>query len=432
MRRNIIRILILFLLGGVLYAATKGLLYWRARQMVTEVILQSAEAADISYRDLDVAFDGQLTLHDVEVHPLQATAPFHVDRITLVGPGPMFYLLHGKWEQGGEPPARLQLSFGGIEVGPENAVAGMPGGTAAAATPSTACELDQGPDWALLKSLGMERLVMDFDAGYDYDKPRQRLDARFDLDIRGIESVHAAVVLDEVVLEKMDRVPSTMPTLIAAELEMNIEPEFGERYLAVCASRAGLSVDDYRRQQVEKQLSELEAAGLRLGQGLQTAIETFYRDWGEVALHLDPKEPVAMMQLLFVPPNQLPEVLGLNLHINDDEVQDISVQWLGPGEAGLQSLIQEDTSGKGAVQGPRYEYRYVPVPVSQLVQHLQKPVRLRLRDQPMREGILAAVGKETVAVDSRRHGGTLTAHVPVEDIVGAEVRVVVPVAPDGK
>jgi len=428
MRRIIVWVLVLILVGGVLFGATKGLLYWRARQMVTEVILQSAEVADVSYEGLDVALDGRLTLTDVAVRPLEVPKPLHIGRLTLSGPGPAFYLFHGEWDQGGEPPEHLLVSFDDIEVGPENTLTDLfeQGQGLASSGKADGCGLNQGPDWDLLKALGMERLVIDFDTGYDYDKAKRRLDARFDMNVRGMESVSANVVLDDVVLEDLDKAPSRIPSLVSAELSMRIEPKFGEDYLAVCASRAGVSAEDYRQQQVADQLHELEVTGLRLGEGLQNAIETFYRDWGEVALQLDPKEPVAMMQLLFVPPDQLPEVLGLTLHINEDEVQDISVQWVGADVGGLQTLIEE-RKPQQAAPGPRYEYRYIRVPVSQLVQHLKKPVRLKLRDQPERDGILASVGKDTVAVDSRRHGGTLTAHVPVEDIISAEVRVVVPV-----
>lgn len=431
MRRIIVWILGVVFVGGVLYGATKGLLYWRARQMVTEVILQGAEVADVSYEGLDVALDGRLTLTDISIRPAEIPKPLHIGRIILSGPGPIFYLFHGEWGQGSEPPEHLLVSLEGIEVGPDNTLSDVSTEETASHGGAAGCGLGQGPDWALLKALGMERLVIDFDSGYDYDKRRRRLDARFDMNIRGIESVRANVLLDDVVLENIDRMPKQIPNLVGGELSMRIEPRFGEDYLALCASRAGVSVEAYRQRQIDEQLRELELVGLRLGDGLRDAIKTFYRDWGEVALQLDPEEPVAMMQLLFVPPDQMPEVLGLTLHINGDEVQDMAVQWLGPDAGGLQALVGADKSAQAA-PGPRFEYRYIRVPVSQLAQHLKKPVRLKLRDQPARNGILASVGKDVIAVDSRRHGGTLTAHVPVTDIVSAEVQVVVPVAPAAK
>ena len=77
---------------------------------------------------------------------------------------------------------------------------------------------------------------------------------------------------------------------------------------------------------------------------------------------------------------------------------------------------------------------YQSVAPGSLGQHIYREVRLQLRNQPERSGILVAVTNGQASVEQRINGGKFTAHVPLKDIVAAtarfRVRVNPPSAPD--
>ena len=426
MKRTIFLITGLILVAALAYGAAKGIVYWRAKQMVNEVVLQSSDYAEVSYRDLEVDLSGILVVKDISMTPHGATEPLHADRVIFSGPNAGFFLFHSDWKPGDKPPARLSLNIEGIEARLDSLTVNPFDPDAAPIAQGDGCSIGQGPSPEMMAEMGMETLTMDLEMGYDYKESSRRVEARFNLDIHDMESITSMIELGDVVLDDLNIAPGREPSLVYAEFGVRVEPAFGERFLSACAKHKGESQAEFRASQIRELGREFAAAGMRLGPGLQAALEQFYAEWGDVLLTIDPDEPLGMMQMAFTPPDNLPRALGMQLSVNDKRVDDLSISWSGP-QPGF-GLPQED-DGEQSVYTPRvhYQYRFVEVPKGQLVQHLQNHVRLEVRDQPPREGVLTSINQDVLAVEQRRLGGKMTAHVHLEDVMRVEVRVVEPI-----
>lgn len=421
MKRNILLLLGLLLLAGLVYGGARGIVYWRAKQMVSEVVLQSANYAEVSYRDLEVDLSGLLVVKDINVTPHGASESVQAERLIFSGPNASFFVFNSDWKPGDKPPAHLSVNIEGIKAGIDSlspeAFGVEPGAQ------GDGCSISEGPSPEIMRAMGMDSIAMDLELGYDYNEASRRLEVRFNFDIHDMESLSSTLELSDVVLDDLNIVPGREPSLVYGELEMRVEPAFAERFLTTCAERKGMTLEQFRARQVREVKREVAASGFRLGPGLEGALEQFYTEWGELLFTIDPDEAIGMMQMAFTPPDNMPKALGLHLLVNDRRVDDLSISWSGlPSDFSL----NRDGDEEPREYRPRvhYTYRFVPVPKGDLVQHLQNHVRLQVRDQPEREGVLVAINQDVLQVEQRRHGGKLTAHVRLEDVQGVEVRVV--------
>lgn len=421
MKRTIFTVVGLLLLAGIAYGAARGIVYWRAKQMVSEVVLKTANFAEVGYRDLEVDLSGVLVVKDISITPHGATEAVHAERLVFAGPGAGFYVFNSDWQQGDKPPAHLSLSIEGIRAGIDNLSPEAFG--VEAEVGGDGCGISEGPSPEVMRAMGMDSIVLDMELGYDYNEAKRVLEARFNVDIHDMESFSTTVELSDIVLDDFNMVPGREPSLAYAELEMRVEPAFAERFLSTCAERKGMSVEQFRARQIREVQREVAASGFRLGPGLTEALQRYYTEWGNLLFTIDPDEPVGVMQMAFTPPDNLPKALGMHLLVNDQKVDDLSISWTGlPADFSLDQDEQE--SAEDYRPRVHYTYRFVAVPKGELVQHLQNHVRLQVTGQPAREGVLVAINGEVLQVEQRRHGGKLTAHVRLEDVQRAEVRVV--------
>jgi hypothetical protein len=216
-------------------------------------------------------------------------------------------------------------------------------------------------------------------------------------------------------------------------LELRVEPAFGNRYLAACAKRRGQDVETLRNSLVAETLASLARGGLQLGPGLSQAVARFHQQWGDLRISAEPPAPLNLMALVFTPPENWQRQLGVHVALNRVAVQDLSFEVRPPDPAELAVLMGEEAPPpKPTKPQDRYQYVYGDVPVATLVQHIGAEVRLHLNnDQPMRAGTLMSVIASEARVEQRLHGGKMTAHVPLGEISRVEVRKVEKI-PSGK
>jgi hypothetical protein len=270
---------------------------------------------------------------------------------------------------------------------------------------------------------------MDADMGWDYYEPIQRLDASFNFAMAGMQSMSGEISLADVPPDTLEGNTATMPQLNGFDLTFRFEPEFGERYVALCAERRGVEPQTFRQALVQEQVAAAEAAGVRLGTGLKFALDRFYADWGDVRLTARPSEPLGMLSLAFLPPERLADTLGLALQVNNTVISDLSVSFLTPEQGrsggGLAALFGQapaEATAKVPVR-KRYETLWVDVQPTGLGSYLDRDVRLHSADQPPREGRLVAISEGVAQVQQLIHGGKFTAYMPMGEVTRAEVEI---------
>jgi hypothetical protein len=284
-------------------------------------------------------------------------------------------------------------------------------------------------DPQLLRDLGFEELRLDAHMDYRFDVPAETLHASVGFELHDIESVQMSVELDGVVPEDVAQQRVGAPALARAEMSVDVSRNFGDRYMKLCAQRAGSSVEAFRSRLLERTNEELAASGVTLGAGLQQAMADLYRDWGELRLTVRPAEPLGPAHMFRLTPENLVEILGLNLRVNDRPVIDLSFDF------DMQALMRQaqiqmeggEASDQTRPELPprvRITRHYQRVPLATLPQHVGNAVKIKPRGQPLRSGDLVSIDSREAQIRQRAHGGSFTSHVPLAEIESVEVLVV--------
>jgi hypothetical protein len=413
-------------LALALYGITKGIMYYRVKSAMDDMVIAASGHGRLTYGTIETDITGRVGVTDIAFEPVGFNGAIQVARMTVTGPDAWFFLRPDHlWSDQRQPmPPRLRLFAEGVEVPLDHAWSGAHAGVPQAAAPD-GCAGQPLSDPDLLAALGVERLLLDADMGWDVDDKAGRLDADFAFDLQGLQSLRTRVGLAGVSVASLQE-GTAMPELDGFELTFRLDPAFGQRIVETCAKRRGVAPEAYRDTLVAEQLAGIEAGGMRLGLGLRHALTTFYEQWGEVKLAARPKSPIGVMSLVFLPPERLVSALGLDLRVNDLVVSDLSLSFAGPAGntgSGLAALfnLPAEQDGKPRAARPRYESHWVKVSPGALANHVNRDVRLYLSDQPPRVGRLVAYRDGVAEVEQRVHGGQFTAYVRLAEVARAEV-----------
>lgn len=422
-RRQIRLLLLLLIVLAGAYGGIKAWLYLNVQRAIEEVSVKSAGRVEIRYQAIDTALAGSVTLHGMELHVAGAPVPLRIRSARLSGPPLSFFLLGQK--QDDPPPPRMQLDIEDLRIDLNAALfdsVKLHLGNEGRAT-GRGCGAGDELDPEILRELGFEHLEVDARMAYDYDSARRSLDGSVDFDVARIERLHATVGLDNVAPDAFRGGAPSLPSLADMAVEVRVEPAFGRKYLNACAERQQQTPEAYRDRLVRETLAELARGGLQLGPGLRAALEEFHRDWGEFQIGIAPPQPLNPLALMFNPPADWQETLGLRVELNQRPIADLSFELRPSNAEELAAMLGQDVPSTPRIKAPRFHYVYRTVAVAALGDHLGAEAKLHLRDgQPMRSGTLVAVTGGEVRVEQRLHGGKITAHVQVSDIVKAEVQ----------
>ncbi len=426
MRRKTRRKLILLvLLLAAIPFALKGLMYLRVKMAVDGFIADLAGRASIDYQDIATEFSGAANILGVRIRPDGLAAPVDVQRIRLATDDLWFFLdprpLFG--DSNVRRPDQMRLQAVGISAPLDGRVLGAlqpPGATAPLA--GGCDEVSFGP--AMLKELGMQRLEADLEGAYRFDRGAEKLALESTIDIHGVETIHLALELSGIVPEDLELGRASKAKLAAAEMAVEIQPEFGKRFLAHCAAKQQQDPDAYVTAMIERSHQRLAAEGIELGPALQKALDDYNRQWGRLVLRLQPPEPQAMLQLLSVPPDKMVSALGMSLTVNDRQVTPLDVR-INPRQ--IESELPAINNGaprssdKDAPRRYLIRRQFVPASIDALGGLLGRRVRITQQGEPVREGILVAVRGGEALVEQRETKGKVVAYVPVKEISAVQV-----------
>ena len=220
----------------------------------------------------------------------------------------------------------------------------------------------------------------------------------------------------------------SMPALVRADMRVRVAREFGDRFMKLCAGRAGVTVDSFRARLLDDLQAQFAQVGMVLGPGLLQAMDDLYRDWGEVRLRVFPEKPLGVLEMMMMPsPQSLVSTLGLSLYVNDRPVPDLDFKLdlqLLQRDLGFESEWPQPESESSAPNLVRLTRNYEPVALAMLDQYIGSGVRIKPFEQPMREGTLSGIVNGEALVEQRTYGGKLTSYVSLDRIESAEVLVV--------
>ncbi|MDJ0739123.1 MAG: hypothetical protein QNJ91_05360 [Gammaproteobacteria bacterium] len=418
------KIALIVLIPVVLYGVAKGLLYYQAKSTVDDIVTAASNHADIRYADIATDLRGAVTVSQITVQPRGSADTLGIDTLRISSDGPLFFFESANWKPGqNAPPSRLAFDIRGVKL-PLNAemlrkpVPVMPPQGADANPCSAGLELD--PE--LLQQIGFAELHIDIGGRYHLDEDRQTLDVGMEFDVHDIQSMSLGLTLADVDVQALNAGAPPALNLDTFSVSMRIDPAFGRQLLKTCAIGSDQPVQAWSDHLAERALQQFELQGVSLGGGLRRALRDFYRDWGEFTIEARPSNPIGLLSLMFLPPDQLAPALGLRMRLNDQPIADTSFDWQQPDAQRLAALLSGEVPAEAIEQQPAAASRilvrrqYERVDVADIDAYVDHKVRVKPRGQPMREGVLKGIVRGEAEVEQALHGGKYTVYVPLAQI----------------
>jgi hypothetical protein len=405
------------------YGGLKGFMYYKAKRTVDQMVSVAAGQADISYAGIDTELLGAVTVRGIQVLPRGYADAVTIDRVRVASDDPLFFFRSSDWEAGQqEPPSSLSFAVGGIALS-------LSSDFMRAATDAVAAVADEGPLCAqglqmepeMLRRIGITDVEAELDAHYRLDKTARTLEVGMNMEMHDIESLHVEATLADVDVQALENGGMPQVSLGGFSVAMRVNPEFGRKALEACAAGTEQGVLSWSRLLADRAIEDLERQGIVLGAGLSEAVKRFYHDWGEVKLVSAPQQPLGLLSMIFLPPEQLADALSLRVSVNDKLVTDNSFRWQGPAAQDLSSLFGADQPEREAdAQGQRRRVlvrrEFEPVAVGEIGNYIDHQVHIKPRGQPLREGVLKRIKGGAAEVEQNLHGGKYTVYVPLRDI----------------
>lgn len=417
--------LLLFLLIPALgYGAVKGFLYYKAKRNIDGMVAAVSSQADIRYTDISTDLRGAVTVGGIVVQPLGYDDSLHIEAIRIASDDPLFFYHGARWEPGkNTPPPSLSFFIDGIRL---PLSADLLRETAAVRGNGDDSSCAQGLQLtpAFLQQIGFEDLDMDIDGHYRLNEAARTLEFGINIDLHDIESLEFAAMMSDVDIVGFSQGGGAPPNLARLSLAAEVSPKFGRQALKECAIGTDETVQVWSERLAGQTLEGLRAKGLTLGAGLTDAVREFFRTWGQFRLVSEPEQPIGLLSLMFLPPDQLVDAMALQLSLNDQAIVDTSFDWQRPGAQapGLSTLFGVEQPQARAAAAPKQTNRvivrrqYEPVPLGDIAHYVDQEVQIKPRSQPMREGVLRGIGESGAEVEQTLHGGKFTVYVPLNQI----------------
>ncbi|MCB1773924.1 MAG: hypothetical protein KDI88_09930 [Gammaproteobacteria bacterium] len=427
------KLLLIVLVPALLYGAVKGIMYYNARNAIDRLVDAAAGQAEITYAGIETEVLKAVAVNGISVKPSGVDAEITIDRVRLSSDDPMFFIFSSDWKPGeGAPPSSLGFELSGLSVPVDvalmNAQMAMSG--TAVEPAGQPCENGLQIEPPLLRAMGFERMSIDADGNYRIDSTQKTLDVGMFVDVRDVQSLRFDATLNDVDPEVLEQGGAPDLKLARMEMAVRVSPEFGRQALKACAIGTELTLDQWSERLAEQAIGNFELAGLSLGPGLSGAVRSFYRDWGQLEIIAAPSEPIGMLSMMFLPPDQLIDAMSLRFRLNDQLITDTSFTLTRPDANALAALLgqqqpQVEQEQAKPTRPPRIVVRrdYEKIPVGSINRYINHRVRITPRGLPEREGVLKGIDNGIAEVEQTVHGGKYTAYVPVADIASVEALV---------
>jgi len=416
----------------IAFVLVKGGMHWYVTHKLGQLILDAAPRFTIAYSDLDTSLGGRIDIKDISVIPVGQAEAFRISRISVQGPDVFTYLLnHNPISGDTGPPDHLNIFLRDLNLDLTGELAGNLDenyrfSLQQGASVPAACREPGSMSLGLLRDMGQDTLTVNGRLFYRYDERARELRGAMELDVPDVESLSMELTLGNVSPQALKYGTPGMPWLNDFRLTMKIEPEFGMKISAYCADKAGQTVAEYEEHTAGVFMRNLADNGIELGPGLESAVRSYYRDWGEIDIIARPPNALNLLSLMLRPPENMEESLGLQVAVNDQLLTDLGFSLK---KSARLFVPEAEAAKKLAAPRPRYRMVWEKISPAHLLQYRDRNVRLYVTGRPVRKGILRGIVGNKAMVEQRVNGGKFTAHVPVKRIYKAEARVRVRVNP---
>ncbi|MGV6826883.1 MAG: hypothetical protein ACWA5Q_07895 [bacterium] len=419
---NIMRLLVVLVAG---YVAARVAVHFQVKDDLKDLTNQAAAYATIDYKTLETDLDGSVDIGDVTIVPLGQTQPVKISMVHVRGPN-AFEMARAKIPFLGNPgpPAYAKMSFKNIHLNLDGALADeldsmLQDGVT---NDSGYCGIHGITSVGMARNLNEKAVHADASMSYRFEQGASRISGDMDFNVRGQQSMGMAFKLGNVSAAMLEGTATQIPTIESLSIRFGVDPIYGEKVARHCAGKLRVSIDDYKLLLADQFVRQQANNGIELGWGLQTAVQRFFRDWGEVELAANPPSPINPMGLMMVSPNKILDSLGLEMTVNGELITDLHMR-IGEATGRISQLVrpQQPKAEKPRERRKVYQMVYRERPAAQIQEYLYRDVIITTANGQQRRGGLLAIEDNIARLEQRKNGGQFTAHVPLDDIAQLQV-----------
>lgn len=436
----------LLLITGAVYGGLKGYIHYKFKNAVDDVVAIAKPFARIDYGGLGSSFDGTLTVEDIVISPWGFDDEVRVQAVEIQGPGLGFLLRGAKQFKRGEMPEKMRFAMKGVRLDVDGELLGTLRNTQSSdwalmmgTQASSVCGMGQilGP-WSL-RELGYDSLVVDVSVDFNFNEAINELRMELDYSARGLESTNVQMTLSGITPLAAIRT-RVQPQLDDFTMKYSMDPSYASKAIEYCAEANKKTVDEFIQWMVsEDNEYYTHTLGIVPGPGIRGALERFLKNPGEIYISAQPPTALDPSGLQFYKPADIIDLLGLQVFVNNEPVQDLSFRVADtsrfkrkPTTKSLEST-KTTTRASGDVRRPtvararaktsstQATKSYRRVNTRALRDYVGKRVRLHTTSGMRRDGWLTEIRNGQAVVVPDKYGGGVSIHVPLSSINEAEV-----------
>jgi hypothetical protein len=420
-------LLIVILAPVVLYGAAKLYVHYRVTSGLDKLIADAAPYADVEYGNVTSSLGGKLTIDQIEVTPPGTGFTLKVKAVELQGDGFGFLLdLAGGLEKNEVPP-KLSARFKGLEFPIDEEIFSglMMMGDPGSGGMKKVCTLGGLLQRSELMELGYEKINANVGFGYEYEADAKTLEARFDYEMREVDSFEMDIRVSGLSEDKT-MIMASPPVIDDASVVYSVEPEYMKRAVRYCADKNKQDPETFIRSLFSQGDPYYQYnLGFVPGYGIRSLLEELVTNGGTVEVKVAWPSELPMQQAAMLPPESLVKMLVKQVTINGKLITDLSFSQVDIAgmELGGDEFLDEDAVRWAEEQRrKKRRWSYQEVSKQELSGHLGRQVRLYVKGSSKpRTGELDEVTPREVLVDLRNNRGTITSHVPFDQLLRAEV-----------
>jgi len=422
-RRRIALVIRLVVLGALLFAGFRFYLWHTARQEVDGVIARMAPLVNVGYANIQVGFDGRVTLKGLRIGSLLFKDTISADSLTI-DTGDVWHVLgefRGVGDDRAIPPAfSIRLNRAKIDLNSDYMLTLDESHVDLVSAPweHAGCGDVDHFGAANLRALGYNSLTVNVLLDYRFSRFNRTATLSGNVDIVDLsKNKFEETFALEVPSIAIRDLAGLQPTLQSLTWEY-ADDSFIERRNDWCASRLGVSVDEFVNRHIEAVSAMAEQQGLRLGEKVLRAYRHYLTHPKALRVTANPGQPVDLSKISHYSGSALMDWLNLRVSINDEAIDPAQFHAAAPATP---------EGGEGA--GADGETRRPPALIvwtrggslDALLPHVGKDVLVLTKDGRTLAGTLLSVDEAGLKVQRHVHGGTATLPVRRQAVEAARV-----------
>lgn len=391
-------ILLLFISAGVIFG---GKLYTenRYKEELDKALNFARPYADISYKDLNIGFDGSISIHDIEFRNPKGPGSFTIKETKAIS-SDRFAPFKTDLFKSGTPPEWVKISLNRVVI------------DSVLIEPEVKNECTSFDTAFIYSEIGIKQIFSN---------------ASISLDFRDLNNAEANIYYEDQTstldltfiysIYKSQQFSTNYETLPIERIQLNsyLDPEFASEFIDYCANKLGVSNEKYLSDVIGAPKYSYDSFGYNFGEDISEALVSYIKGGRNISINSTPSETLKKIQLS----SQLSSqeiVRQLNLKVKLD---------------GESVLVKSNTNNSFDKIDPKSNeplvirskrLKYYPDSVSNIPKLIHQKVKVWRKGNKARiEGRIKDYSNGIAFIEIRKHGGNATYEIKLQDINKIEV-----------